>query len=59
LGAGAVGADWVELAFFGAVLVSAVVETADVKMKRPASAMVLSMGFSCGVVVQTTHEPST
>jgi hypothetical protein len=36
--------------FVGEVLVTAAVETADVKMKMPASAMVLSMGFSCGFV---------
>lgn len=45
--------------FCDVVDVKAVVETADENMKMPASAMVLSMGFSCGVVLANDAGPST
>jgi hypothetical protein len=35
----------------GAAFVNVAAETADTKKKTPANAMVLSMGFSCDVVL--------
>jgi hypothetical protein len=45
--------------FFGAAFVNAVVEIADAKKNIPASATVLSMGFSCGEVVCDDAGPPT
>jgi len=58
-GCGAFGAESADVVFFWEVDVRAVVETAEENMKIPASAMVLSIGFSCGVVLSNDAGPST